>query len=423
MNRRPNPVWLGLGIVGWAGLAWLATGMFSATPRTAAFDLELLLQAGRDVAAGTSPYDPAMLVGGVTGATDLFYSYPPPVAQAMSLFAVVPSAIMFVALWALAVTGLAVGVAIVSRRLDPARSMSATVVPTLAVAPLFLPFGVALLFGNLDALFSFVYAFVLVAAVVPSPRASLAGGIALGVATIAKIHPAGLGPWFVGRLLRERRDGESAASGRVILAAAATVAAIVALSLLAGGAGLWGEYAPVVGAASNARLLDPRNVGPAAQLALLAGGDEALVRTLHAPIALLAVAASLVAGWAVRDRLTGIAIAAIASLVVLPVTWYHYPAALIPFAVAAVVRARGTAVASRTTMLIAGAAVVATLSIAWVPALWLAIGLGLAGVAASTTDRPPEVGALETQEPDSTPVHLDSAARVATVDAPRAGGW
>jgi hypothetical protein len=388
-NRLPNPIWLGLGIVGWAGLAWFAIAMFTATPRTAAFDLELLLQAGRDVAAGRSPYDPAMVAGGAPGAADLFYSYPPPVAQAMSLFAGLPAAVMYAGLWALAIAGLVAGAGLVCRRLDPARPVAAMVAPNLAVAPLFLPFGIALLFGNLDALFPLAYALVLVAAVAPSPRSSVAGGVALGVATVAKVHPAGLGPWFVGRFVRERQDGQPVAAVRVILAAASTVAVVVTLSLLAGGTDLWREYVPVAGAASNARLLDPRNVGPAAQLALLAGGDEALVRTLHLPVALAAVAASLWAGWAVRDRLTGIAIAGVASLVVLPVTWYHYPSALIPFAVAAAVRAHGTPGAARTTVLIAAAVVVATLSIAWVPALWLAMGLGLAAVAASRERRPP----------------------------------
>jgi hypothetical protein len=326
-----------------------------------------------------------MVGGGVPGAADLFYSYPPPVAQAMSLFAGLPSGVMYAGLWALAIAGLAVGAGLVSRRLRPDRPMAGIVVPTLAVAPLFLPFGIALLFGNLDALFPFAYALVLVAAVAPSPSSSVAGGIALGAATMAKIHPAGLGPWFVGRLVRERRAGEPVASLRVIVVAVATVAAILTISLLAAGGELWRDYIPVAGAASNARLLDPRNVGPAAQLALLLGGDEALVRTLHLPVALAAVAASLWAGFAVRDRLTGIAIAGIASLVVLPVTWYHYPTALIPFAVAAVVRGRGTAAAPRTSLLIGAATLVATLSIAWVPALWLAVGLGLAGVAASAS--------------------------------------
>jgi hypothetical protein len=381
--RRPNPIWLGLGLVGWAGLAWLAVQMYTATPRSAAFDLELLLQAGREVAAGRSPYDPAMVAGGVPGAADLFYSYPPPVAQAMSAFAAVPSAAMFASLWVLAIAGLAYGAAVVSRTFAPGQPVAATVLPTLAVAPLFLPFAVALLFGNLDALFPLAYALVLVAAAAPSDRVSIAGGVALGLATIAKVHPAGLGPWFVGRAVRERQAGRSSAALRVILAAVATVAAVVALSLMAGGADLWRDYVPVAGAASNARLLDPRNAGPAAQVALLLGGDEALVRTLHLPVALAAVATSLWAGWAFRDRLSGIAVAGVASLVLLPVTWYHYPAALIPFAVAAVVRARGTSASRRTTGLIAAAALAATLSIAWIPGLWIAIGLGLAGVAAS----------------------------------------
>jgi hypothetical protein len=387
-RRLPNPLWLVLGIVGWAGLGWLAVRMFSATPRTAAFDLELLLAAGRDVAAGRSPYDPAMVAGATPRAADLFYSYPPPVAQAMSLFAGLPSGVMYSGLWLLAIAGLAAAAALVSRRLDPSRPVADIVVPTLAIAPLFLPFGVALLFGNLDALFPFAYALVLIAAVVPSPPAGAAGGVALGAATVAKIHPAGLGPWFVGRLVRERSEGAVAAALRVILAAAATIAGVLALSLLAGGADLWREYIPVAAAASNASLLDPRNIGPAAQLALLAGGDEALVRTLHLPVVATALLASLWAGWGLRDRLTGIAIAGIVSLVVLPVTWYHYPTALMPFAIAAIVRARGTSAASRTTALIATAAVVATLSIAFVPAVWIAVGLGLAGVAASAAGDP-----------------------------------
>ena len=171
--------------------------------------------------------------------------------------------------------------------------------------------------------------------------------MALGLAAAAKVHPAGLGPWFVGRLIRDRGRPEARAWLVVIAAAAGTVGAVLVLSFVFGGAALWEDYVPVAGAASGARLLDPRNVGPAAQLALLLGGDEALVRTLHLPVAIGAVAASLLAGLAIRDRLTGIAIAAIASLVVLPVTWYHYPVALIPFAVAAVARARGTSAAGR----------------------------------------------------------------------------
>lgn len=385
--RRPNPVWLGLGVAGWIGLVFLASTMWSASPRSAGFDLELLLQAGRDVAAGRSPYDPTMVAGSVPGATDLFYSYPPPVAQAMSLFAGLPSAVMFTLLWLFAIAGLAGSVVLVAQRFAPGRPVAAAVVPALAIAPILLPFSLALLFGNLDALFPFLYALVLVAAVAPDGPAGtgtrIAGGIAIAVATVAKVQPGALGGWFVGRLIRERSGPGMRSAMVVIVVAAVTAVAILVLSLALGGGALWTDYVPVAGAASGARLLDVRNVGPAAQLALLLGGDEGLVRTLHLPIAIGAAAATVAAGALVRDRLTGVAIAGIASLIILPVTWYHYPAALIPFAVAAVLRAAGRPGARVVAWLVIASAVVAMLSIALPALLWLAVALGLAAVVRS----------------------------------------
>jgi hypothetical protein len=142
----------------------------------------------------------------------------------------------------------------------------------------------------------------------------------------------------------------------------------------------------VAGAASRAQLLDPRNAGPAAQIALAVGGDEALVRTLQIPIAIGAVVAALAAGALVRDQLLGMTIAAVASLVILPITWYHYPSALMPFAIAAVARATTKPSASRTGLLVAIALAVASLSIAWVPGIWVAVAILLVAVAGSQRD-------------------------------------
>ena len=61
MNAKTAGVVVLAGVVAWAGLIWLAMQMFATNPPTAAFDLELLLKAGRDVAAGRSPYDPAIV--------------------------------------------------------------------------------------------------------------------------------------------------------------------------------------------------------------------------------------------------------------------------------------------------------------------------------------------------------------------------
>ena len=329
--RRPNPVVLGLGVVGWLGLAWLGWTMFTASPRTAGFDLELVLQAGRDVAAGQSPYDASMVGGAAPGSTDLFYSYPPPVAQFFSLFAGVPSGVMLAALWILSVAGLAAAAVLVARRFGPDRPAASIALPVVAIAPLFLPYSVALLFGNLDSLFPFAYGLVLVAAVAVAPlggsprSARVAGGASLALATVVKVAPAVLSGWFLGRLGRERGSEEGRGAAIVLGSALVVGLAVLGLSLVAGGAQLWRDYIPVAGAASRAQLLDPRNVGPAAQIALAVGGDEALVRALQIPIAIGAVVASLAAGALLRDRLLGLTIAAVASLVILPITWYHYP--------------------------------------------------------------------------------------------------
>ena len=109
------PIWLAIAVGAWASVAALAVTLYAVTPPQAGFDLELLLAAGRRVAAGTSPYDPALLAGSVPTAVDLFYSYPPPVAQYLSLFARVPSPLMLVA-WAVAAVGGLAAVAVVLAR-------------------------------------------------------------------------------------------------------------------------------------------------------------------------------------------------------------------------------------------------------------------------------------------------------------------
>jgi hypothetical protein len=106
-------LWLGLAALGWLGVVWLGMSLYATQPPSAGFDLELLLEAGRNVAAGRSPYDPAMLAGTAPAAPSLFYSYPPPVAAATALVAALPSALVLV-LWGVGAVGglLAVGEAL-----------------------------------------------------------------------------------------------------------------------------------------------------------------------------------------------------------------------------------------------------------------------------------------------------------------------
>jgi len=365
-----------IGMIGWIGLIWLGVRLFATTPPTAGFDLELLLQAGRNVAAGRSPYDPALIAGTAPVAERLFYSYPPFVAQAFAAVAAVPSPVMLVAWNALALVALAFVAARLARRLAPDLEPRTVALATVALAPLMFPLAIGMIFGNLDVFFPFLYGLLLLGVLSGAALAdSIAGGIAVSVAALAKLHPGSLGVWVLVRAV-------GAAEARRVLAAAVVAGlAILGVSLIVGGVTPWSEYAAVVRAGSGADIVDPRNGGPAAQIALLLGSGDAaagsLARALQPAVTVLALAVSAVAAWRLRDPAESLAWAAAASLVVLPVTWFHYPSALIPFAIAFLLRARNGPAARATSACILAAAVVAALAIGWLPLLYVAIGLVL----------------------------------------------
>src|SRR5207245_3545997 len=220
----------------------------------------------------------------------------------------------------------------------------------------------------------------------PSASADAAqGGVATAVAGLTKLHPGSMGLWFLVRAPASR-----VARAVVVTAIVATLV-ILASSVLVGGTQPWLDYLAVVRAGSGADLVDPRNAGPAAQLALLVGGGgasaETLARNLQILVTLAALAVTAVASRALRDPIESLTWAAAASLVILPVTWYHYPSALIPFALAALLRSRGSPQARTTQLLIVASALIAAIAIAWLPLLYVAIGLLLAGVRVSQRAR------------------------------------
>jgi len=368
-------------VLAWGGLVWLAFKLYTTTPPTAAFDLELLLRAGRAVAAGQSPYDSAMLAGAAPVAERLFYSYPPVVAQLMSLVAGVPSPVVFVAWSAAAVAGLGLVARALAARYGGSPAPNVVALVTVAFAPLLFPFAIGLLFGNLDVFFPLAFGLVLLGIL---PRAStssaIGSGAAASLATVSKLSPAVVGLWLLAR------STSTADVRRALAAAAIVLGTVLGLSIAVGGIQPWMDYATVVRAGSGADLVDPRNAGPAAQIALLLGGApaaaESLARTLQIPVTLGALVATVVAALRVREPVESLAWAVVGSLIVLPVTWYHYPSALIPFAIVAFLRAGALepVAAQRVRLTIVAAAVVAALAIALLPLLYVAIGLVLAGV-------------------------------------------
>jgi hypothetical protein len=380
------------GAIGWIGVVWIGLQLADQKAANLGFDLELLLGAGRDVAAGRSPYAADLLAGGAPLATSLFYSYPPPVAQVFSVLAGVPSRLALV-LWVLgAVAAFLVVTELLRRRLAPQRPARQVLLAAAACLPLTLPFAVGVLFGNLDIWFPFLYGAMLLAVVAPERATAISAGAGLAAASL-KLHPASIGVWFLARAVRDQDVGRRKTWLLVVVTAAVAVVVVVVLSLVLGGTRPWLDYVEVVRAGAGAAIVDPRNAGIAAQVAGVFGGGDGLARSLHVVVGAAAVLVTVWAAWRRSDPVESFAWAAAASLATLPVTWYHYPSAMIPIAVAAILRASGETARSVALLITAGA-VVAAVALVWLPLLWVAIGLivtaaRVSGAGSSTSSMAP----------------------------------
>jgi hypothetical protein len=406
-RRNDAVVWSMAAAVFWAATGYLGLLMFNARPRIAAFDLDLLVGAGRAIGAGRSPYDPAMLAGTVPDAVDLFYSYPPIVGQVLVPVSGLPLGLIAIVWSVVAVALLAVAVVRIGARVAPSVPAGTVAAAIVAVAAMTFPLLIAVLFGNLDAFFPALYGFVLIAALSGARPDGIVGGVAIAIGAMTKVYPAGLGLWFLVRALRPRGDRRRLVVP--LVAAAVTMAGLVAVSVLAFGPAPWQDYTKVASTAAQAGLVDGRNGAPAAQLALWLGGDSGLARLLHLPVVGLAVLAIVGAAWFRDDTVESLAIAATASLFLLPVSWIHYPAALLPFVAAAVLRVHGGAprTVRRVRTLAALALLAGALSVAWLPSLWIGLGLALVAVHDSV---PAAATAATTPEP-AVPATAAEAAR------------
>lgn len=353
-------------LVVWAAFGALFMHMYGlASPHGAGFDFELLLVAARRIASGVSPYDPAMLSGMATGIADLFYTYPPVVAQVLVPFAGLPPIVVIAGFLGGAVlcAALALGSTSAAAFGVP---RSRAVLLALVALPLWFPFTLALLFANLDASFVAADAVLLAAVLSRSPwrPRSVLGGVLLGLMVIAKLQPAVLGIWLVARGWRAHRmgtgrDAQNASAQRwsawaklpiewQIAAVALVVGALtVAASVVVGGPSLWGDYLTMLRTSTGTGLLDPRNLGPAAQVSMLLGLGSSAVGPLQAVIELGAVIGAVAAALLVDDPLTSFAWALVATLVVLPVTWFHHFAVLLVVLVAGLARAWSGGVRNR----------------------------------------------------------------------------
>jgi hypothetical protein len=364
-------------VIGWLGTAALGVALYQSSPRRAAFDLDLVLEAGRRLAAGAPLYGAGAGSGGAAlRSVDLFYTSPPPVAQLAGLAAGIPTWLVAIGLALVAVAG----ILMVTDRMAAGGSTPmrvGAVLATCAVLPFLFPFSVGLLFGNLSVLVPGALGLVLVALMRnETTTLMIAAGVMLAVVGIAKIMPAIVVLWLLARWYGNRMD-DSRTAGFVLAITALAGSAIVIASVATAGVDAWSQYLGMLRATAAADLLDPRNLGPAASIASLLGLGEAGARLLQVVVLAVAAVATALAARSIRDPVASLSIAATASLVLLPVTWFHYAAALIPFGVASAMRA-ATEASARAGALVGLALLMAVISVAVPILVWGAVAATIA---------------------------------------------
>ena len=280
--------------------------------------------AAREMAAGRTPYAPAMLEGPVPSQGQGAYRYPPPFAQLLVPLTALP---LTVAAWLwLALQGVLIVASVwLAGSLGGARPTRERFLWSGVAATYFLPAFDALLKGNVSGVIALQVA-LLAAGRFP-------GGLSLASAVLLKVSPVALVPAVLGR-------GASGRRGELAGLALGTAAIVLPSFLLSPGA--WLDYGRVLPnlLAGNVDYLT--NLAPATVLAtrLPAAG------TLVGPVRLLTVAAGLaavvLAAWLARRRggWHAAVTAGVFGMLVLPSSiWYHYLIVLLPIAALAWQRA------------------------------------------------------------------------------------
>jgi len=373
-----------LAVSGAVAVALVIRAKLAEYPPAAGFDLDLILAAARRVAGGGSPYDAKV----ATTVESYFYSYPPWVAQVLVPVSGLPTWLVLTASSLGAVAGLALIAALLPRSpigrpvvAVPGLGLDAALL-ALALAPITCPFAAGLLFGNVDVWYPLLFG-ALVLAVAPrggdgpSWRTSLFGGAGLAIAAAVKLQPATLIVWLASRWPKKSAPGRWLPA--TALAAIVMSVAIGALSVLAAGFGPWRDYLSYMQLVGNGVLATRDNIGPASQIALLLG-NPGLAHQLAPVVAILAVVSTVVVARVVDDPLESVGWAIVASLMVLPLTWYHYQVALLPVALAAWTRSRGSIHSKGVNNWLLAALVVADAAMLLPVAVWIAAALVLIAV-------------------------------------------
>ena len=324
---RAPIVGLALAIAGWAIVAAVLAGQAAKPDGQFGIDFADYHAAAVRMAAGDSPYAPAMLDGPIPSQGTDRYRYPPPFAALLIPLAGLPLGTATVAWLAIQVATLGAALVLAAGR----TGWSGLVWPA-ALAGWWFPVIDALLKGNVDGPIT-------LAAAVLAVGAPAAGAVATSAGTVLKLTPvAGLVPLA-------RRAPRS-------LAWAAVAAAILVVPTLVIWPQAWADYAVVLPNLVAGSADSPGGLAPAALLESSGGaasGLAPLVRWATLGLAAVAVVASWwlvgpkpgpagsAGGPGTPDRrwLAAVLLTVVVGLIVPPAIWYHYLCVLLPFVVLA----------------------------------------------------------------------------------------
>ncbi len=362
--------WFVVGITGWTGLVVIAAQLAGLTPPRAGGDLRLLIDAATRWQAGASLYSAGAAQNSLV-AESLFSSYPPLVAQALVPLTALP---FWVVLGGWAV-GAGAGLGAVAHRIGQAgRDVT---LPAVALVAFVYPFAIA----------------VLLATSTRGSRSCSASSCSPSFRRVASRSSRVALPF-------PSRRPRNSTRRRLVCGCSADVGAQgpgtrvggswPSLSRVASGSCLraCSSAAPTHGpstwpscvvARAQADIVSPQNIGPSSQIALAFGLSEVAARLIQVPVTVAALAVTVAAGRLVDDPIARFGAATVASLVALPVTWFHYPVALLPVAIAAATRA-GQVARSATTLALICAIVSAGLAIVAPVCVWIAVAFVLIAV-------------------------------------------
>lgn len=269
--------------------------------------------AATDLAAGSSPYAPSMLAGPVAAQGELLYKYAPPFAQSLVPLAGLPLA-LGTAVWGLLQASLCLAAVWLAGSLGGARAGLERAVWSVAAVALYLPIWDSIWKGNVSAVQAMQSTLLLAGGAV--------GGASLASAILLKTSPLALLPAAVamgGRLLKV-----------CIVVICVTVAVSVAIAPEA-----WLDFLRIQPNLLTGTAVFPTNLAPASMAAVVLPDLPSLAAVLRLAT-LCGGIGCVVAAVALARRPGGwpaaVMLGTTAMLIIPGAAWYHYLAALLPFA-------------------------------------------------------------------------------------------